>query len=68
MVGKFTNKYFPNKHTEESENFPVTKHIYARFDFFSWQDGLVVNLALLVAGFLLYRLYVRTVKFIGRRW
>ena len=25
--GKFTNKYVPNKHTEESENFPVTKHI-----------------------------------------
>ena len=25
--GKFTNKYVPNKHTEESVNFPVTKRI-----------------------------------------
>ncbi|XP_022799455.1 uncharacterized protein LOC111337428 isoform X2 [Stylophora pistillata] len=51
------------------------KHIQARFDFVSWQDGvyavfagLVVNVALLVAGFLAYRLCVRTVKFIGRKW
>ena len=58
--------FFPTEHV---------KHIQARFDFVSWQDGvyavsagLVVNVSLLVAGFLVYRLCVRTVKFIGRKW
>ncbi|XP_058942775.2 uncharacterized protein [Pocillopora verrucosa] len=51
------------------------KQIETRFDFVSWQDGvyafsagLVVNVSLLVAGFLVCRLCVRTVKFIGRKW
>ena len=57
--------------------FPTdhVKQIQTRFDFVSWQDGvyavsagLVVNVSLLVAGFLVYRLCVRTVKFIGRKW
>ena len=58
--------FFPTEHV---------KHIQARFDFVSWQDGvyavsagLVVNVSLLVAGFLVYRLCVRAVKFIGRKW
>ena len=57
--------------------FPTdhVKQIQTRFDFVSWQDGvyavsagLVVNVSLLVAGFLVYRLCVRTVKFIARKW
>ena len=58
--------FFPTDHV---------KQIQTRFDFVSWQDGvyavsagLVVNVSLLVAGFLVYRLCVRTVKFIGRKW
>ena len=58
--------FFPTDHV---------KQIQTRFDFVSWQDGvyafsagLVVNVSLLVAAFLVYRLCVRTVKFIGRKW
>ena len=50
-------------------------HIQARFDFLSWQDGvyavfagLAVTVASLVAGFVVYRLCVRIVKYIGRKW
>ena len=50
-------------------------HIQARFDFLSWQDGvyavfagLAVTVAFLVAGFVVYRLCVRIVKYIGRKW
>ena len=50
-------------------------HIQARFDFLSWQDGvyavfagLAVTVAFLVVGFVVYRLCVRIVKYIGRKW
>ena len=58
--------FFPSDHV---------KQIQTRFDFVYWQDGvyafsagLVVNVSLLAAAFLVYRLCVRTVKFIGRKW